>query len=78
MFKLKKYLFQFKKGLILGPFFKLWEAVFELIIPLVMAKIIDVGIKNRDIGYVFTLGGFILILAVVGFCSTSHLRFHKG
>ena len=70
MFKLKKYLFQFKKGLILGPFFKLWEAVFELIIPLVMAKIIDVGIKNRDIGYVFTLGGFILILAVVGFCST--------
>lgn len=70
MFRLKKYLFRYKKELILGPFFKLWEAVFELIIPLVMAKIIDVGIANRDVGYVLRLGGVILGLAAVGFCST--------
>lgn len=70
MFRLKKYLFRYKKELILGPFFKLWEAVFELIIPLVMAKIIDVGIASRDVGYVLRLGGVILGLATVGFCST--------
>lgn len=70
MFRLKKYLFRYKKELILGPFFKLWEAVFELIIPLVMAKIIDVGIASRDVGYVLRLGGIILGLAAVGFCST--------
>ena len=70
MFRLKKYLFRYKKELILGPFFKLWEAVFELIIPLVMAKIIDVGIASRDVGYVLRLGGVILGLAAVGFCST--------
>lgn len=70
MFRLKKYLFRYKKELVLGPFFKLWEAVFELIIPLVMAKIIDVGIASRDVGYVLRLGGVILGLAAVGFCST--------
>ena len=70
MFRLKKYLFRYKKELALGPFFKLWEAVFELIIPLVMAKIIDVGIASRDVGYVLRLGGVILGLAAVGFCST--------
>ena len=48
----------------------MWEAVFELIIPLVMAKIIDVGIASRDVGYVLRLGGVILGLAAVGFCST--------
>lgn len=70
MFRLKKYLFRYKRELVLGPFFKLWEAVFELIIPLVMAKIIDVGIASRDVGYVLRLGGVILGLAAVGFCST--------
>ena len=70
MFRLKKYLFRYKKELVLGPFFKLWEAVFELIIPLVMAKIIDVGIASQDVGYVLRLGGVILGLATVGFCST--------
>ena len=46
MKKLARYLRHFKKEVILGPFFKLLEAIFELIVPLVMAKIIDVGVKN--------------------------------
>ena len=44
MRRLLKYLKNYKKELILGPFFKLLEAVFELIVPVVMAKIIDNGI----------------------------------
>ena len=46
MWKLAKYLKHYKKEVILGPLFKLTEAVLELIAPLIMANIIDVGIKN--------------------------------
>ena len=46
------YLKNYKKQLILGPFFKLLEAIFELIVPVVMAKIIDNGIGNNDTGYI--------------------------
>lgn len=52
MFRLAKYLKKFRKYVIIGPIFKLTEAVFELIVPLVMASIIDVGIKNQDREYV--------------------------
>lgn len=52
MFKLRRFLKNYKKELILGPFFKLLEAIFELIVPLVMADIIDTGIKNGDSVYV--------------------------
>ena len=43
-----KYLNPFKKRLIVGPIFKLIEAIFELIVPILMARIIDIGIKNSD------------------------------
>lgn len=66
----KKYLRYYKLQVILGPIFKLFEAIFELIVPLVMAKIIDVGIKNSDTTYILKKGGILLILAVVGFAST--------
>ena len=48
MFKLVRFLKKYKIQVILGPVFKLTEAVFELIVPLVMAQIIDVGIANGD------------------------------
>ena len=66
MWKLARYLKYFKKQVILGPLFKLTEAVFELIVPLVMASIIDVGVKNQDIGYVLRMGGVLLLLGAVG------------
>lgn len=69
MFSLFKYLRGYRKELILGPFFKLVEAVFELIIPLVMAQIIDVGVKNADEAYVWRMGWFMVLLAAVGLCS---------
>ncbi len=66
MLKLRRFLKNYKKELILGPFFKLLEAIFELIVPLVMAKIIDVGIKNNDSAYVFKMSGVLVILGVCG------------
>ncbi len=67
MFRLLKYLKKYKKETILGPLFKLMEASFELLVPLVMAGIIDVGIKNADKGHVFAMGGILFLLAAVGF-----------
>lgn len=66
MFKIARFLKDFKKQIIIGPIFKLTEAVFELIVPLVMAKIIDVGVKNGDVGYVLKMGGVLILLGVVG------------
>lgn len=68
MFKLARYLKFFKKEVIIGPIFKLTEAVFELIVPLVMAAIIDVGVKNSDTAYIFKMGGVLLLLGFVGLC----------
>ena len=62
------FLKNYKKELILGPFFKLLEAVFELIVPVVMAKIIDRGIGYRDSGYVVKMSGLIVLLGVCGLC----------
>ena len=66
MFKLRRFLKNYKKELVLGPFFKLLEAIFELIVPLVTAKIIDVGIKNNDSAYVWRMSGVLVILGVCG------------
>lgn len=68
MLKLARYLKNYIKEVIIGPFFKLIEAVFELIVPLVMAKIIDVGIENSDKGYILKMGGVMILLGVVGLC----------
>lgn len=68
MKKLLKYLKNYKKELIFGPFFKLLEAIFELIVPFVMQKIIDVGIANNDTGYILRMSGVIVLL---GFCGLS-------
>ena len=70
MFKLARYLRQFKKEVIFGQIFKLTEAVFELIVPLVMAKIIDVGIINKDVTYIFKMGGLMIFLGIIG-CSVA-------
>lgn len=71
MFKLyKKYLKYYKKEVILGPMFKLIEAIFELIVPLIMASIIDKGVKNLDSVYVWKMGGILVLAAAIGLCST--------
>lgn len=70
MYKLaKKYLGAFKKELIIGPAAKLTEAIFELIVPLIMADIIDTGI-NGGAGkpYIYKMGGIMVLLGVLGLC----------
>lgn len=61
-----KYLKNYRKQLIVGPSFKLIEAIFELIVPLVMARIIDIGVKNQDVSYTLKMGLVLLILAILG------------
>lgn len=64
--RLLPYMKGYWKECILGPIFKLLEAIFELIVPLVTAKMIDVGIVNRDTGYIWKMGGAMFLLAACG------------
>ena len=66
MLKLIYFMKDYKKEAILGPVFKLIEAILELFIPIVMAKIIDIGVANKDIAYVFKMGGLLILLGAVG------------
>lgn len=64
--RLLPYMKGYWKECILGPIFKLLEAIFELIVPLATAKMIDVGIANRDTGYIWKMGGAMFLLAACG------------
>ena len=66
MIRLRRFLKDYKKECIIGPICKLVEAILELFVPLVMAKIIDVGVKNGDSGYVIKMGGLLVLLAALG------------
>lgn len=66
MLKLIYFMKDYKKESILGPIFKLIEAILELFIPIVMAKIIDIGVYNKDIKYVFKMGGVLILLGAIG------------
>ncbi|MGN0142724.1 MAG: ABC transporter ATP-binding protein [Roseburia sp.] len=66
MRKLLVYLKDYKKESVLGPLFKLLEATFELIVPLVMAAIIDEGVKNSDMGYIARMCLVLVLLALIG------------
>lgn len=63
---LVKYLKNYKIHSIMAPLFKMLEAIFELFVPLVMAKIIDTGIKNSDVSYCLKMGVVLIALAIVG------------
>lgn len=66
MFKLFRYLRNYKKESFIGPLFKLIEACFELAVPIVMANIIDIGIKNGDKAYIWKMGGIMVLLGFLG------------
>ena len=66
MFQLLRYLKNYKKESVLAPLFKMLEACFDLLVPLVVAAIIDHGIAQRDSGYVWKMGGVLVVLAVAG------------
>ena len=70
MKQILKYLKEYKKECICAPLFKLLEASFELIVPLVMAAIIDNGISASDKPYIWKMGGVLVLLAAVGLVSS--------
>lgn len=66
MVRLIRYLKHYKKESVIGPLFKLLEASFELIVPLIMAQIMDIGIRNGDAAYILRQGGMLVLLGVLG------------
>lgn len=86
-----KRLFKFFRGYvkesILGPLFKLCEATLELIVPLIIAMMVDGGIKNGDVGYIVGMGLLLVLMGAVGlgfsvtaqyFCAKASVRFAEG
>lgn len=70
MFKLIKYLKGYTVQSIIAPLFKFLEATFELIVPVVMARIIDIGIKNSDKAYIYKMGFILILLGVLGLAAS--------
>lgn len=70
MKKLLVYLGDYKKETVLAPLFKMLEASFELFVPLVMAAIVDVGIKQEDIPYILKMGLVLVALGLVGLATS--------
>ncbi len=67
--RLKKYIAKYKTQVIVAPIAKLFETVTELIIPLLIASMIDVGVANHDKHYIFVYGAIVIALNVVGIVS---------
>lgn len=68
MRKLSRFLKPYTKLLVIGPMFKLFEAILELLLPYFMSKVIDIGVARGDEKYILTMGGIMLITAIVGIC----------
>ena len=69
MLRLARYLKDYKVESVLAPLFKFLEAAFELLVPLVIAKIIDIGIGNKNSNYIIKMGILLVTLAVIGLIS---------
>ena len=66
MRRLLQYMSAYKKESVLGPLFKMLEASFELFVPLVVADMVDVGIRQGDASYILKMGGLLVMLALIG------------
>lgn len=66
MRKILRFITRYKKEAVMGPLFKMLEALFELFVPLVVADIIDVGIKQGDSGYILRRCALMVLLGLVG------------
>ncbi len=75
MKKLLVYLREYRKECVLAPLFKLLEAAFELLVPLVIARMVDVGIKEQNQPVIIRMGLCLIVLAVVGLVSAVTAQF---
>ncbi|MBU5425992.1 ABC transporter ATP-binding protein/permease [Tissierella pigra] len=78
MFKLAVFLKPYKKECIIGPAFKLLEAILELLLPTIIALIINNGVANHDTNYVLKMGGLMLLMAILGFCSSMICQYYAA
>ena len=78
LFKLAVFLKPYKKECIIGPAFKLLEATFELLLPTIMALIIKNGVDKHNIDYVLKMGGVMLLMAILGFCSSMICQYYAA
>lgn len=69
LISLLRYAKKYRLQMVIGPFFKFVEAVFELFLPLLMAKLIDNGINKGDTAYIYKMGGLMLTMSVIGLIS---------
>ena len=69
MRRILSFLKPYKKQLVVGPSFKLLEAILELLIPTLMVSIVDIGVQNKDTSYILKMGGLMLGIAAVGLLS---------
>lgn len=69
LISLLRYAKKYRLQMVIGPFFKFVEAVFELFLPLLMAKLIDNGINKGDTAYIYKMGGLMLAMSVIGLIS---------
>ena len=75
MKRLLKYLKQYRFRAVLAPLFKMLEASFELMVPLVMIKLIDIGITNKDKDFIISCGIVLFALTVVGYIASITAQF---
>lgn len=75
---IKKYLKNYKKESIFAPLFKMLEASFELVVPLIMARIVDFGIQSEDNTYIIKMGFVLLALGIVGLISSITAQFFSA
>jgi len=78
MKKLLRFMKHYKKETVLAPLFKMLEASFELFVPLVMAAMVDVGIKNADIPYVVKMGLVLVALALIGLATAATAQYFSA
>ncbi len=72
------YLRRFRKESILAPLFKMLEATFDLLVPMVVADIIKVGITNGDTTYIWTRCGLLVLMALIGTALLLHRAVFRG
>lgn len=78
MLRLAVYLKAYKKETILGPLFKLFEAILELLLPTIVALTVNHGIGNRDSGYVLKMGALMLVMTLLGYGSSLICQYYAA
>lgn len=78
MKKLLRFMKDYKKESVLAPLFKMLEASFELLVPIVMKYIIDVGIKNKDEGYIGIMCLIMVLLGIIGLVCSITAQFYSA